>query len=95
MAKASRTSDVRRFIDIPNVGPATAGDFERLGFCAPLELAQCDAYALYHKLCNITGVRHDPCVIDVFLSAIDFMNGAAARPWWDYTAQRKAILNSA
>ncbi len=92
MAKATCASEVRRFTDIPNVGPATAGDFETLDLRSPAELAQCDAYVLYRRLCAITGVRHDPCVIDVFLAAIDFMNGAPARPWWRYTAQRKHAL---
>ena len=92
MAKATCASEVRRFTDIPNVGPATAGDFETLGLRSPAELAQCDAYALYQRLCAVTGVRHDPCVIDVFLAVIDFMNGAPARPWWHYTAQRKHAL---
>ena len=89
MAKAAHASEVRRFTDIPNVGPATAGDFETLGLRSPAELARCDAYALYRRLCAATGERHDPCVIDVFLAAIDFMNGAPARPWWAYTGQRK------
>lgn len=92
MAKARHASDVRRFTDIPNVGPATAGDFECLGLRAPAELARCDAFAMYRQLCERTGVRHDPCVIDVFLAAVDFMRGAPARPWWHYTPQRKAAL---
>ena len=92
MAKARHASEVRRFTDIPNVGPATAGDFERLGLRAPAELARCDAFAMYRQLCERTGVRHDPCVIDVFLAAVDFMQGAPARPWWHYTPQRKAAL---
>ena len=92
MAKATCASEVRRFTDIPNVGPATAGDFETLGLRSPTDLALCDAYALYHRLCAVTGVRHDPCVIDVFLAVIDFMNGAPARPWWHYTAERKRTL---
>ena len=92
MAKATCVSEVRRFTDIPNVGPATAGDFRTLGLRATAEMAQCDAYAPYRRLCTTTGIRHDPCVIDVFLAAIDFMNGAAAQPWWHYTAQRKHAL---
>lgn len=90
MAKASNAREARRFTDIPNVGPATAGDLARLGLHSPAELTQCDAEALYRQLCDITGVRHDPCVIDVFRSAIAFMNGEAARPWWHYTAARKS-----
>lgn len=92
MSKARHASEVRRFSDIPNVGPATTVDFERLGLRTPAELAQGDAFALYRRLCEITGVRHDPCVIDVFLAAVDFMRGAPAQPWWHYTSQRKAAF---
>ncbi len=93
MAKARCAEEVRGFIDIPNVGPATAGDFARLGLRAPAELVGCDAFALYRRLCDTDGVRHDPCVIDVFLAAVDFMRGAPARPWWHYTPERKALLD--
>jgi hypothetical protein len=48
-----------------------------------------DGYQLYDKLCSITGRRHDPCVIDVFLSVVDFMNGGNAKPWWEFTKERK------
>jgi len=90
MPKARHASEVRDFTDIPNVGPATAGDFATLGLRTPAELADCDAFALYRRLCAITGQRHDPCVIDVFLAATDFMRGAPPHPWWHYTQQRKA-----
>ena len=50
----------------------------------------CDAYALYRELCRRDGVRHDPCVLDVLLSLVDFMQGGAAQPWWAFTAERKA-----
>lgn len=77
MTKAICAPKVKRFSDIPNVGPATADDFERLGLRAPAELAHCDAYELYHRLCRITGARHDPCVINVFLSAVALYAGRA------------------
>lgn len=48
-----------------------------------------DPCALYEKLCRVTGERHDPCLIDVFLSVVRFMEGAPAKPWWAYTAERK------
>lgn len=92
MAKARTAADVRRFTDIPNVGPATAGDFRTLGIASPQALAGLDAYALYADLCARTGTCHDPCVIDVFLAAIDFMEGAPAQPWWAYTEARKRRL---
>jgi hypothetical protein len=47
---------------------------------------------MYDDLCHATGVRHDPCVIDVFIAAVRFMAGEAARPWWKYTPERKRTL---
>ena len=44
---------------------------------------------LYQALCRATGQRQDPCVLDTFMAATDFMRGAPARPWWAYTAERK------
>ena len=89
MAKAIHAADVKRFQDIPNLGPATEADLRLLGIATPADLASQDAWLLYDRLCATTGVRHDPCVIDVFLAIIDFMRGAPPSPWWRYTAQRK------
>ncbi len=74
---------------LPNVGPATAADLRLLGIRHPRDLVDQDPFALYDQLCRKTGVRHDPCVIDVFISVVRFMNGAPSRPWWAYTAERK------
>ena len=90
--KAKTAADVRRFEDIPNIGPAMAKDFAVLGLAKPSDLAGRDPYALYDELCARTGVRHDPCVIDTFISAVRFMDGAPPLPWWHYTAERKAKL---
>ena len=49
-----------------------------------------DAYALYRERCRRDGVRHDPYVLDVLLSLVDFMQGGAAQPWWAFTVERKA-----
>ena len=78
--------------DIPNVGPSIAGDLRRLGIRAPRELAGRDPYALYDALNRATGTRHDPCLLDTFIAAVRFMEGAPARPWWKYTAERKRTL---
>lgn len=78
--------------DLPNVGPAIAADFVRLGIRTPRELAGRDPYALYDELNRVTGMRHDPCVLDTFISAVRFMDGAPARPWWKYTAERRRTL---
>ncbi len=89
MAKAKRASDVKRLTDIPNVGPRIAHDFLLLGIKDPRELKDKDAYTLYEKLERITGVRHDPCVLDTYMAVTDFMNGAPPRPWFWYTKDRK------
>lgn len=73
-----RREAVRTLTDLPNVGKATAADLHRLGIHAPQDLLGCDAYALYRELCRRDGVRHDPCVLDVLLSLVDFMQGGAA-----------------
>ena len=51
-----------------------------------------DALALYRRLEALTGTRQDPCVLDTFIALTRFMAGEAARPWWAYTAERKAHL---
>lgn len=66
---------VRRFTDLPNIGPAAAHDFELLGFSEPAQLAGADPLHLYESLCVVTGTRHDPCVLDVFMSVTDFLGG--------------------
>ena len=81
--------EVARLEDIPNVGPAIAGDLRRLGITSPAELLGRDPYAMYDDLCRVTGQRHDPCVLDTFIAAVRYMAGAPQRPWWKYTAERK------
>ena len=78
--------------DLANVGPATLGDFRTLGIRTLPQLAKQDAFKLYERLCRRTGERHDPCCIDVFLSAIDQARGGAPRPWWEFTDFRKQVL---
>ena len=45
---------------------------------------------MYHELCSIDAKRHDPCVRDVFAPAVSFDEGGPARPWWEFTPERKA-----
>lgn len=87
--KAKSAKEVKKLSDIPNIGPAMVRDFARLGITTPEELKKHDAYALYQRLCRETGVRQDPCVLDTYLAAIDFLMGAPARPWYYYTKERK------
>ena len=91
--RPKRISDVpaaaRRLLDLPNVGPATALDLVRLGIFEPEKLKGRNANAMYDALCKIDGVRHDPCLLDVFASIVAFANGGPARPWWAFTPERK------
>jgi Pathogenicity locus len=89
MSKATHASAVKQFTDIPNIGPAMVADFKLLGILSPGELKKCDGFKLYSQLCKVTGKRHDPCVLDTFLAAVDFMKGAEAKPWFAYTEGRK------
>ena len=65
-----------------------------IGIARPADLRGQDAYALYRRLCEATGQRQDPCVLDTFMAATDFMRGGAAAPWWTYTAARKATFGA-
>ena len=67
-------------------------DLALLGITQPQDLAGQDAYEMYDRLCNLTAIRHDPCMINIFLSLVDFMQGNEPKPWWHFTEQRKAVL---
>lgn len=92
--KAPGCDAVTRLEQLRNVGPALAADLRRVGVRVPHDLPGRDPYALYEALCAETGERHDPCVLDVFISAVRFMEGAPARAWWHYTAERKRRLHN-
>jgi hypothetical protein len=87
----SRESVVR-FEQIPNVGPRIAADFRRLRVEHPHHLAGQDPYALYDRLNVLTRTRQDPCVLDTFIAAVRYMEGAPKRPWWKCTPERKRRL---
>ena len=78
--------------DLPNIGPSIAEDLQAIGIATPRDLVGRDPLELYARLNRVTGVRNDPCVLDVFMSVTDFMQGGTARPWWAYTQQRRHLL---
>ena len=90
--KIGKRMGVDRLEFIPNVGPAIAARLRLLGFESPSDLTNQDPYTLYSNLCELTGKRHDPCLLDVFISAVSFCNGNPPKPWWKFTAERKARL---
>lgn len=90
--KAKKASDALQLEHIPNIGKAVAEDLRGIGITKPTQLKGKDGIALYHKLNKMTGVRHDPCMADTFIAAVDFMNGGTAKPWWKFTEKRKKLL---
>lgn len=80
--------------DLPNIGKAMATDLRCIGIRSPQQLAGKDPFQLYEALCKRTGMRHDPCVIDVFISIVHFMDGGEALAWWSFTQERKRKLHS-
>jgi hypothetical protein len=94
MLKTPNRSTITNLTDLPNIGKAMARDLQIIGIQHPDQLIGKNGYKLYDNLCQITGKKHDPCVIDVFLSVVDFMNGGEAKPWWEYTEERKEHLRA-
>lgn len=82
----------KKLTDLPNIGRVLADDLRLLGIEEPEDLVGLDPYKMYEQLCDITGRRQDPCVIDVFISITRFTAGEDPRPWWTYTAERKRAL---
>ena len=74
---------------LPNIGISLAENLKRIGIDTPEKLEEKDPYELYQKLCKVTGKRQDPCVLDIFMSVTDFMDGGEPQVWWKYTDERK------
>ena len=56
----------RRLEDLISVGPAMLRDFEMLEIRSMGDLASANPRKMYGRLCDLTGERQDPCVLDVF-----------------------------
>ena len=78
---------------IPNVGPAIAVKLRLIGFGTPADLKGKDPYAMYQKILKLTRRHQDPCLLDVFISAVSFCNGNPPKTWWEFTAERKKRSN--
>lgn len=82
-------AEVKQLTDLPNIGKACAADLRLLGIDTPQQLVGRDPYEMYRTLNTLTGVKHDPCMLDVFISITRFMAGDDPLPWWFYTDERK------
>ena len=85
---------VSKLTDLPNIGKAMAADLKLIGIDHPQKLIGKDPFKLYVNLCRKTGTKQDPCVLDVFMSVVHFMNGGKPLPWWSFTAKRKKCTRS-
>jgi hypothetical protein len=79
-----------KLTQIPNVGPAVATKLERLDVAGLDDLRGRDPHELFERLCALDGRRHDPCLLDTFVAAVAYADGGPARPWWEFSRERKA-----
>ena len=92
----SRRADARTLLDLDGIGPAMKADLDRLGVRDVAGLARREPRALYDRLCELTGVRQDPCVLDTFACAVaqarDPDLPPAQRQWWWWRSGRRRAL---
>lgn len=88
------TKDNRKLQDLGSIGKAMLEDFSVLGINSVAELSKKDPDKLYKKLCELTGVRHDVCVLDTFHCAVAQAKNPdlskKQRQWWYYSQLRKS-----
>ena len=82
-------STIARFDQIINVGPATSELLVRMRITTPQALIGQDPLKLYRQACKLDQEFYDPCVLDVFMATVDYMNGNPPQTWWSYTSKRK------
>ena len=88
-----KREQVVRLEDLPNIGKAMAADLQFIGIEKPSQLIGRDPFEMHETLCRKSGIRHDPCVIDVFMSIVRFMEGGPPLPWWHFTEERKRLIS--
>ena len=82
---------VHDLTEIVNIGKSVAGDLRRIGVHDAQQLIGRDPWEIYRKICRHDGVVHDPCLVDVLMSAVEYMNGGSPKKWWKFTARRKKV----
>jgi DNA transformation protein len=80
--------------DLPNIGKSIATDLRRIGIFSPSQFAEHEPLALYLKLADVMGHRHDPCVLYTFISVKHFLENGEAHPWWKFTEEGKSLLEA-
>jgi hypothetical protein len=86
-------NDERELSDFVSVGPATIEDLGLLGVTSVRQLARHNPQQLYDRLCKLSGVRMDPCCLDVLCAAVAQARNpdlpAEQRRWWYWSRLRK------
>ena len=88
MRKEKTAAD--EFLELPNIGPATAADLQRLGVTSIGKLKKCDPHELYDRLAKMDGKAHDICVLDVFHAIIHNAKTGDSKMWWEFSQMRKS-----
>jgi hypothetical protein len=85
----------RRLEDLVSIGPAMLRDFKMLGIRDVAHLARQEPQEMYDRMCELTGQRQDPCVLDTFNAAVaqarDPHLPPGQRQWWFWSRERKRV----
>jgi hypothetical protein len=77
-------------LSLMNIGPATFRDLQLLGITNIDQLKNQKPDNLYKKLQQLTGAKHDPCMLDVFAAIIHEGQTGEKLPWWQLSKIRKS-----
>lgn len=79
---------------LPGIGPRMSEDLRTLGVRSVADLRGRDPADMYRRLCALTGVRQDPCVLYVFRCAVYVAETSDSevdlRRWWSWKDRRHA-----
>jgi hypothetical protein len=82
----------RQLKDLRGIGKKMLEDFDKLGVRSIGQLKSCDAQDLYTRMCDLTGTRQDPCVLDTYRCAIEQARNPnlpeEQRDWWYWSRLR-------
>ena len=83
----------RQLKNLRGIGKKMLEDFDRLGVTSVSQLKSRDAEELYRRMCEISGQRQDPCVLDTYRCAIEQARNPdlpeEQRDWWYWSRVRK------
>ena len=92
------TTDTRKLSDLRGIGVRMLEDFQQLGITSVHQLRSKDAAQLYARMCELSGTRQDPCVLDTFRCAIEQARNPALpreqQDWWYWSGLRKRGLTA-